>query len=77
MRISRITDAKTGKYLGKRIDRTTEGKNKNEYSPYIEPYIDINFDPVFVKYANSLLFSTLKPSDIKQTEILVRVNNMK
>ncbi len=72
--ISRITDAK-GNYLDKRINRTTEGKNLKTFNPYIEPSWNFNIDPNEMKYANSVLFSTLKPNDIKKTDILVRVNN--
>jgi hypothetical protein len=72
--ISRITDAK-GNYLDKRINRTTEGKNPKTFNPYIEPSWNFNIDPNEMKYANSVLFSTLKPNDIKKTDILVRVNN--
>ncbi len=76
LRVSRITDPYDN-YLDMTITRTPEGKNKNEYSSYIEPDFDLNLDLNEAKYVNSVLFSTLKPSDINKTDIWVRVNNKK
>jgi len=64
--ISRITYNKTGKYLGKHITRTAEGKNTDKFNPYIEPTLDINIEPYEAKYVNSVLFSTLNRDNIDQ-----------
>lgn len=76
IKISRITDAKDN-YLGTEISRSAEGKNPEQFNPYIEPTIDIDVKPYEAKYVNSVLFSTLKPADTKEKTVSVRVNGKK
>lgn len=76
IKISRITDAKDN-YLGTEISRSAEGKDPTKFYPYIEPTIDIDVKPYEAKYVNSVLFSNLKPADIKENPVSVRVNGKK
>jgi len=73
IKIGRLTN-KDNKYLDTQISRSIENTG-NIFEPYIEPGFNLDVKPHEAKYANDILSSKLDKSDIKVSNVNVRVTS--